>query len=149
GDLGFNFDFVSGFASLVDTGDPIVPAIAIGDTAQDGIRTDDVSLQFSGFGQNDRFQFQVDIDLDSSNTAEDFRTVYFNNGVAPNARITVTFQAGAEAGTLSIDLPDDPLVGDPQVFDFSASGATTSIPEPSSIAVFLIYSIGNALRRRR
>ena len=135
GDTAYNFDLLTGFSALIDTGAPIVSTLVTPDLVQDGIRADEFELSFTGFGQGDRFQFQADLDLDNINTPEDFRSIYFNNGPAPNAVVSVSFVSGAESGILSLTLPDDPLINDPQVFNYSVSGQTQAVPVSTSLAL--------------
>ena len=47
---------------------------------------------FSNFAPGDRLIFEVDVDPVSGNPTADARTVWFNNGAAPNASVQIQFQ---------------------------------------------------------
>ncbi|WP_035610765.1 hypothetical protein [Haloferula sp. BvORR071] len=69
-------------------------------------RSDVLVVNLSGFGPGKTFSAQVDVDQDASpqDTVENFNTVFFNNGSAPNS------VARVYAGTASASrtLPDNP-----------------------------------------
>ena len=71
-----------------------------------GLRADDISLSFTGFTPGRSTRSTFDIDQDSSDTIEDYRTILFDlNGSEANnnALVTVLFSGG---GSLSSRLPD-------------------------------------------
>ena len=123
GDTSYNFDSVADADILTDAGSPLTGTLTTGDPNQGGARTDDFAFALTGFEVGDRFATSVDLDLDTGDSGADFREIYFNNGDdVPNASFTVTFQFGnGQTQTLTLVLPDDPFVDDPQRFDFSAS----------------------------
>ena len=123
GDTSYNFDIVSTQGALADTGVPLSSTLTIGDPNQGGIRTDNFAFALSGFEVGDRFQSAADLDLDMADSGADFREIYFNNGDdVPNASFDVIFQFNnGQTQTLTLVLPDDPFIGDPQRFDFSVS----------------------------
>ena len=116
GDTSYNFDSVANADTLTDAGDPLTGTLTTGDPNQGGARTDDFAFALTGFEVGDRFATSVDLDLDTGDSGADFREIYFNNGDdVPNASFTVTFQFGnGQIQTLTLVLPDDPFVGDPQ-----------------------------------
>ena len=147
GDTTYNFDIVGNEQILFDTGDPLNSTLVVGDDQQGGVRTDDLAYEFTGFEIGDRFQFSVDLDLDTGDSGADLREIYFNNGDAvPNALLAVDFEFSGQTRRLELLLPDDPLVGDPQVFDFSVS---QSVPEPSTAILLLAVSVVGICTRRK
>ena len=107
---------------MADSGDFLNSFLIVGDPDQGGLRTDNFGYGFSGFDSGDRFAFSVDLDLDTGDSGADLREIYFNNGeTVPNAVFNVVFEIGGRTRTVGLTLPDDPLVGDPQVFDFAVS----------------------------
>ena len=91
-----------------------------------GVRSNVVSYTFTGFDSSEYFQFEADVDIDNSNTGEDYRTVMFNNGGYSNAQLTVTFSTGFVSTQV---LPD---------YTLGSNGDTYSIavvPEPASFAL--------------
>jgi hypothetical protein len=69
-----------------------------------GVQSDTVVFTYTGFSTGGSHAFEADIDLDGTTSGgPDFRGILFNNGAAPNAAMTVTFQGG---GTLTATLPD-------------------------------------------
>lgn len=143
----YNFDIVGGEQILSDSGDSLISMLTIGDPSQGGARTDNFAYDFTGFESGDRFSFFTDLDLDTGDSGQDLREIYFNNGDAvPNALFTVFFEFGGQSQRLELLLPDDPLVGDPQIFDFSVS---QTVPEPSAIPFFLTTLAISYCRRRK
>lgn len=143
----YNFDIVGGEQILSDSGDLLVSMLTIGDPSQGGARTDNFAYDFTGFESGDRFSFFTDLDLDTGDSGQDLREIYFNNGDSvPNALFTVFFEFGNETRQLDLLLPDDPLVSDPQIFNFSVS---QPVPEPSTITLLLATSAICNCRRRK
>lgn len=139
GDTTWNFDLVSNLGAMIDTGDSLAATIVTGDTAQGGLRTDEVAFSFTGFDHGDRFTFTPDLDPDSFDGPADFRTVLMNNGIADNAVVSVDFLVGDVLGTLDFELPDEDLTGDPQVLSWDVQGQL--LPEPS-VAALLLAGLG-------
>lgn len=131
GNLAYNFDLVSNQQILSNTGSMLMPSLLMGDTSQDGVRTDLLQYSFTGFDPTDRFAFNADIDKDNTNTSELFDQILFNNGAAGNAIVSVSFLDGLETGTLSLTLPDDLVQKTRYIYD--VSGQTAPIPEPSTM----------------
>lgn len=130
GNTNYNFDIVGGEDVLADSEAPITSLLTAGDAVQGEIRTDYFSYELTGFEPADRFAFSVDLDLDTGDSGQDIREIYFNNGDLPNAIFLVTFDVAGQSHTLRLTLPDDPLVDDPQVFNYSVS-QTVEVPELS------------------
>lgn len=153
GDTDYNFDIVSGFSSLIDSGSNLTPAIIAGDDIQgaDGDQTgrfDTISLIFSGFEPGDKFQFQTDIDEDNNNTPEDFDTILFNTGSSiDNAWMAVSFSDGLERGTINFTLTNQQSMDGK--YYFSAAGETSPIPEPSTMILLGFGLLGFAGISRR
>ncbi len=132
GDTDYNFDKVYDENTLIDPDGDLLAVLVTGDAVQGEIRTDLAEYSFTGFDPGDRFQFTTDIDLDGANTDELFNTVFFNNGDADNAVISVSFLAGSESGILSLTLEDDDTPDITNYF-YDVSGETAPVPAPLSI----------------
>lgn len=106
-----------------------------------GARSNVDHVTFTGFDPNEYFQFGTDIDIDNSDTGEDYRTVMFNNGSNPNAVLTVKFSNGE---TLTQTLPDAP-----------ASNTTflltqvSPVPEPTTVFLLSLSLLGIAFFRKK
>ena len=102
GDTSLNFDYASGFVA-----NGVSFTLQDPDTANSGVRSDQIALDFTaGFARGTVFQFQADVDPDSSDQVRDYRNTFFNNDTAPNSQITVGFSDGT---VLTTTLPDDPV----------------------------------------
>ena len=107
GDTIYNFDHL-GDGVVVPTGLFTIDlnnagsyASSIPDNLNNALRSDFVLYSgFTGFDKGDVFTFMSDVDYNSLNTGEDFRTIFWNNGEALNSAITVTFIP--EPATLSL-----------------------------------------------
>lgn len=64
-----------------------------------------MECSLSGFLPGEELALDLDVDLDYEDQLEDFRTIFFNNGLANNSTVTVDFSNGA---TLSQTLPEEP-----------------------------------------
>lgn len=102
--------------------------------ANDGgvTRTDLLQFTFAGFDPGEVFQFRADVDRDSSNTTENYRTVLFNNGSAPNAVATAFFSDGK---TLMATFPDASATQ--TSFTISASQGVGVVPLPAGLPLLL------------
>lgn len=102
GDTSRNFD-----GSLVNVSDPPggdgVQAFPI-TLAGTNFRSDVLVVNLSGFGPGKTFSAQVDVDRDGTDSVENFNTVFFNNGSAPNSVARVYAGSASAARTL----PDNP-----------------------------------------
>ncbi|MFP4107396.1 MAG: PEP-CTERM sorting domain-containing protein [Phycisphaerae bacterium] len=145
GDWDWNFDMVDNFQVLEDSGEALTSTLLVGDALQGNTRTDIFALQFDGFEQGDRLQWQTDLDLDTGDSASDFREVYFNNGFMPNSTMTINYVDGAQTGAICLVFPDDPA--DEQVFIYDGGGVP--IPEPTTIAILMAGGLLAVARRRR
>lgn len=67
-------------------------------------RSDVLVVNLSGFGPGKTFSAQVDVDRDGFDSGENFNTVFFNNGNAPNSVARVY----AGPASASRTLPDNP-----------------------------------------
>lgn len=84
---------------------------------------------FTNFAPGEQLIFEVDVDRATGPPTADARTVWFNNGAAPNAQLQVQFSNGTSA---SFAMPD--VVGSPNSFSFS-SFSVTGVPEPGTAAL--------------
>ena len=111
----------------------------------DLVDADLLSFSFTGFDPGDRFAFDMDLDLDGTNSVVT-QTVLYNNGAAPNSQVTVDFTSGQ----LSMAMPDDPALSG-SVFNLSQSGTPIlAVAEPASLGLFALALVGlSALRRAR
>ena len=148
GDLAYNFDYFSG-ALTAPTGGTI--AITTGDASNGGDRYDLVALAFTDFAGGEFARWFLDVDEDSANTTEDFRTVFFNNGGAgtPNATATVTYEDG-----LSISTTFTPTNFQQTTYNFGAfqfDEGETEVPVPAALplAAAGFAALGFAARRRK
>lgn len=82
---------------------------------------------FTDFAPGEQLIFEVDVDRATGPPTADARTVWFNNGAAPNAQLQVQFGSGTSA---SLVMPD--AAGSPNSFSFSV----TSVPEPGAATLF-------------
>ena len=136
GDTSRNFDFAT------VTGSTGITFMQNGpDTVDDGVRSNLVDFTFSsGFAPGSTFSFDADLDVDNSNTAEDYRSVMFNNGGAPNSIIEVEFFGEL---TLSQEMPDASFLSS---YSFSQSEV---IPGPAiAPLVFGLVAAFVTVRRR-
>lgn len=109
GDTTRNWDSVHSFTISDISGAPLTPFLASPDQMNDGLRSDEVRIGFTGFNRGDSFAFAGDIDLGNANTPEDYRTVLFSNGPSENAVLSVVFSGQNAPVTLSTTLSDQPL----------------------------------------
>lgn len=103
GDVTRNFDF-----ALISSASPGVSMtqLASPDAVGDGVGQDTVDAHFSGFGTDKVVNLMVDVDSDGANNVQDYRTVFFNNGVLGNSVVTAYAADGStETLTLSDGLP--------------------------------------------
>lgn len=82
---------------------------------------------FSNFAPGEQLIFEVDLDRATGNPNVDARTIWFNNGAAPNAELQIQFSNGSSAALV---MPD--VAGSPNSFSFSVTG----VPEPGTAAMF-------------
>lgn len=141
GDTDFNYNEVE---NRDGTGGP--DSIAQ-DSPSIGDRSDVVKFTFSGFEPSEYFQFDVDIDEDSSETIEDYRQVLFDldgSESSDNALSTVTFSDGQELSGRLLDFASN----DSDTYVFSQS---TAIPLPGAgmMGLALLGGLGFARSRRR
>jgi hypothetical protein len=140
---GFVWDFVLGAASnpagqAVD----IATEAATGATLVAGDRVNGsgsvttLAWSFAHFAPGESLVFEADVDPTSGGPTADARTVWFNNGAAPNAQIQVTYAYGA---TSSFSLADAPAAN-------SYTIGATAVPEPG---VAILVGLGLALLSAR
>jgi len=110
GDIDFNFDHlgVAGRDPLgafsTDLHNDGSYASSTPDNQDNAFRSEFILYSgFTGFDKGDVFTFRADVDIDTvvhPGSPEDLRTVFWNNGEAPNSEITVTFVP--EPATISL-----------------------------------------------
>lgn len=149
GDTSRNWDFsvLERFDSDLFTATLLSP-----DAANEGVRSDVLEYRFTGFGAGQTFRHAGDVDTDDplQNVLQDYSTVLYNNGAAPNALVSVEFD---NSSTLTRTLPNfDPFgptvvsVHEPDPVPRQAS-ATASMPEPSMLAIWSVLAAFAALVR--
>ena len=154
GNTDFNFDGVT--AQSFTTGSGTATLVTPDASDSGGIRADLIDFNFTGFDAGEVFQHNGDVDVDNSNTIQDYRTTMFNNGAALNSVITVGFIDDGIVGELVLEMPDDTNGVQPS-YTFSARGNIDTgqgggtVPEPGALALFGIglLGLGVAARRRR
>jgi len=140
GDVTRHFDFVSPLSNPAGG----TATLNSPDTGNNGVRSDLISINFTGFDAGESVTFESDIDVDpASNVVQDFRNVFFNNGSALNSVATALFSTG---DSVSLTLPDNQ-----QVFRFSASNTVSTVPLPMALPLFAagLAGLGIAACRRR
>lgn len=139
GDSGYNIDEVYTISA------PGMTAVLTeGDAAQGGARPDAFTIAFTGFEPGESASWDVDVDVDSANTVEDYRTVFFNNGDGSgNATLAAAFSTG---NVLNFTLPDfDPA---PASYSFAVSSSPVPLPAALPLLGAGLAALGVAARRR-
>jgi hypothetical protein len=93
-----------------------------------------LAWSFAHFAPGERLVFEVDLDRADGTATVDARTIWFNNGAAPNAAMTVTFTNGA---TATVTLPDAP--GNPSSV---LLGPAVAVPEPATASLLAAGILG-------
>lgn len=107
-----------------------------------GLRSNNAIYTFTSFDPTDVFTFDLDVDIDNSNTVEDYRI-----RMLPGGSITVTF-AGGEIGSLFADLT--PTTGNnSSPYFYSASFTAAPVPLPAGLPLMLTALGGAAVLARR
>jgi hypothetical protein len=135
GDTRYNYDLVfdgiQGESPLQSGG--ISYSFLSPDTLNGFVRSDELVLEFTdGFIPGGWFDFRTDLDIDSRDTIENYRTILYNTFNIPNARVTVSFSDG---NILTQVLPDAP----------GENFITQSLSVPSPVAIpgaFLLLASG-------
>jgi hypothetical protein len=138
---GYVYDFVTSLSSN-PAGRPanVATEAATGATLVAGDRVNGtgsvttLAWTFAHFAPGERLVFEVDLDRADGTATVDARTIWFNNGVAPNAAIVVTFTGGA---TATVTLPDAP--GNPSSV---LIGPTVAVPEPTTASLLAAGILG-------
>ncbi|HVH06361.1 MAG TPA: hypothetical protein VNE71_10220 [Myxococcota bacterium] len=138
---GYVYDFVAGLASN-PAGQPanVATETATGATLVAGDRVNGTGSvttlvwSFGHFSPGERLVFEVDLDRADGTQTVDARSIWFNNGGAPNASVVVTFTNGA---TATIAMPD--TSGPPSSLSF---GPTIAVPEPATASLLAAGIIG-------
>jgi len=145
GDTSRNFD---GVENITETNLPLSFNSVLNspdDNLAGAVRSNQLNFDFADFNPGGSFGFDADVDIDSANTVEDYRSVFFNNGGEPNSVASVVFSNGM---TLDFTLGDQPAPL-ANAFTFTAS-RTIGVPVPGTLALFatgLLVAAG--LTRRR
>jgi len=121
GNTAYNFDFVRDVVPSGISYTRIAP-----DTVDNGVRSDYQQFQFSNFTPGLTFQWETNLDPDNNNVVVDYRTIFFNNGAAPNSIATVWFEGGAE---LSATFPD---ADQATSYSIGAEGVS-EVPVPAAV----------------
>lgn len=133
-----HFDFVSPLSNPAGG----TSTLNTPDTVNDGVRSDTISINFTGFDAGESISFAADIDVDpTSNVVQDFRNVFFNNGSALNSVATAFYAVGE---SVSFTLPDNP-----QSLQFSASTTINAVPLPAALPMLAAGLVGLGLLARR
>lgn len=136
GDTQYNFDQIYATREQFVGGSGLETALLItGDRDQDGAVTDSFAYTFTNFGAGTTFRGQWDIDNDNGDFNADARLVLFNNGAAPNAVATFTFEDGE---VIQYTFPDLAVL----------DSYTLTIPAPGAAAGLVMLGVAG-LRRRR
>ncbi len=174
GDLTKNFDW----ARAIETSAGVSYTLETLDEVMGGIKSDFLTISFSGFAPGDfvRFRFGLSADDPNASMIQDYRTILFDlDGDDPsgNALVTVDFASGEGTAqlvdqlpnfsmnglTTSTDMsfPSGPCFDHVVPFHFDASGTIDpnpgpQVPEPGSVVLLgcgLLGLISWKLRRRR
>lgn len=138
GDTDFNFDFVRIETAFNDPDSDLGFTRNAPDLDNDGIGTDALDYDFTGFGPGDIFRIEVDIDPDAGNPVVDFRDIMF-----PSATLSLTFSDGQ---TLSETLA--PL--DLSALSFEFAQSAVAVPLPNGLALYFgALAAGGLLMRHR
>ncbi|MCX5690979.1 MAG: hypothetical protein NTV94_14540 [Planctomycetota bacterium] len=107
GDTQCLFDFLYSSEEQFNGGNGSESAtLLVGDRSDDNAGPDFFTYGFDGFPPGTTFRGQWDIDYDNLNYNVDMRRVFFNNGDAPNAVVSLIFSDGT---TASYEFPDLPV----------------------------------------
>lgn len=161
GNTSFNFDEVYDFADAVGDA-PVAPPggtflvnTAVSDTEQAGVRTDIAGVIFTDFDPGETASFRVDIDRDSTNSTENWRTVMAgaSSPAVASALFSVPFLANPFQ--LQITLDSGSIVGSVGTWEAAAqlrdpNAPSTAIPVPAALPLMGLGVAALAgLRRRR
>ena len=140
GQPAYAFDYVQGIGAEEPFGG--TTTILIGDTANDAVRTDRISLAFTGFDRYDWINFGTDLDLAGSpvSTSENVELVFGILGGGAPATVTADFSDGS-----SLSMSFDDAVQD---FDSTwvLSGTATPVaPVPLPVPALLLSGALSAL----
>ena len=139
GDNNYNFD-----SSTVTSSTGIDYSLVIPDTnSNGGIRSDEIRFTFTDFGNNEKFRFTGEIDIDNANTSEIWHVIMINNGALPNSILSVDF---ADHHHVDLTLPDAPV----PINDYSVSyQADLATPLPASALLLGSVLSGLIILRRK
>ena len=141
GDTGYNYDFAQ---NIIDPSGGSSTLITPDTVNGGGVRSDHANFTYTGFDPGETASFDLDIDIDSADSVEDYRTVLFNNGGAANAVATVAFMDGSSMGSLMLTLPD----GADDLSSYTFRAEANDIPEPGTLALFGLGLAGLGFARR-
>lgn len=124
GDTAFNFDATTGHTA--PAGGTVTPGAP--GTGQNGARTDFFRIDYTNFDPGESSSNNADVDRDNANTVENFNSVFFNNGMAPNSIASVFFDNDVR---LDLTLPDQAQTMSSYTFGQSAS--MNPVPVPAAL----------------
>lgn len=140
GNTAYNFDAAYNTSSVGSVLATLDAALDTNDSG--GLRSDTAVFTFSSFNPLDAFTFDVDVDVDSSNTTEDYQL-----RMLPGGSMTVNF-TGGEIGSLFVDLT--PTTGNnSEPYSYAASFTPAPVPLPAGLPLMLTALGGAAFLARR
>lgn len=153
GDTSRHFDLNDSVLTSPPAGGTMSLAPGFGVSAPN--RADEAILTFTGFDPGDVAVWTLDLDLDpASNSVQNYRTVMFNNGAAPNAVGTATFVSAQFKGpvVVGLTLPDGATTDTSYTFTASQEVAVplAAVPVPPALPL-LAAALGlfGVVARRR
>jgi len=131
GNAGYNFDRVYYLSAPADGTSTLT---GLDNNNYGGVRSDDFDIAFTGFDPNEVVSWEMDIDIDNTDSTEDHVGILFNNGAAPNSVVRAGFStAPGMVEFVSLTLSDS---GDGSAtrFVFTATADSSPVQLQSSAA---------------
>lgn len=140
GDTAYNFDAAYNTSSVGSVLATLDAALDTNDSG--GLRSNTAVFTFSSFNPTDSFTFDVDVDVDNSDTGENYQL-----RMLPGGSMTVNF-TGGEIGSLFVDLT--PTTGNnSEPYSYAASFTPAPVPLPAGLPLMLTALGGAAFLARR